>query len=241
MAQIIVSRRLENMVAFEKVAALFGNKRWAKEAHRGVIDAARKTKTQVQHAVRDQMAVKPGSYQSYVVRNMRLKNNAAMLSATIFASAKGGQITDFKGLRELSINSRLRTGNRSNLLPGAKYRRSKSMLGTVRSTVWNTPRIFKRSFASNGGYFALIRASGAKGNSTMPKAFWTHDSRSNQPRDAAGRFAPQGAQKWRTRRLRGPALNKELDQGKSAQVFLTFGPAELERQVMKRMTRLMKW
>lgn len=231
MAQIIVTKRLQNFRKFEKLAARLATPRALKSLHQGVINAGRKTKTQVQRAVRDQMAVAPGSYQKYVVANMRFRSNQAAMSATISASQKGGEITDFKGLKSLSSKGRA----------VRRYNPGKSFRGTIRSEVWNKARVFQRSFlGSSGKYLALIRG-GGKSNSTMPKEFWTHDSRSWQARSADGRFAKMGAQKWRVRRLRGPALNKELDQGQSVAKFLSFGPAELERQIEKRLETIMKW
>jgi len=232
MVRVIIERKMTNFVRFQELSKKAQSRSWRGELHKGVIDAARKTRTRVQKAVKEQMGVAPGSYQSYVVRNMRFRSNQADLSATISASAKGGQITDFKGLRSLGVGGRAaRVANRGRSFPGQ-----------VKSAVWNAPRVFQRSFmAASGGYFALIRASGARGNSTMPKAFWTHDSRSWQARDGQGQFAKMGAQKWRVRRLRGPAIGKELDKGQSLQVFLSYGPAELERQVMRRVERIMKW
>lgn len=228
--QIIVTKKLHHLIAFEEVVKKVGRKAFMTELGRGVIDAGRRTRTKVRKAVKEQMAIAPGSYQSYVVANTGLRNHGP-LSVGIWASAKGGQITDFKGLRSLSLKGRaIRKANRG-----------MSFKGQVRSSVWNAPRVFKRSFANNGGYFALIRANGARSNSTMPRAFWTHDARTNQARDSQGRFADTGAQKWRTRRLRGPAINKELDKGMTLQTFMTFGPEELERQTMKRIDRILKW
>lgn len=228
--RIIVEKRLRNLVEFKRISQYMGQKRFMTELGRGVIDAGRKVRTKVRKSVKEQMAVAPGSYQSYVVANTGLRNHGP-LAIGIWASAKGGQITDFKGLRALVAGGRAsRIANRG-----------QAFKGQVRSGVWNSPRVFKRSFHATGGYFALIRADGARSNSTMPRAFWTHDSRSNQPRDGQGRFAETGAQKWRVRRLRGPAINKELDKGQTLHTFLTFGPEELERQTMKRIERILKW
>lgn len=228
--QIVVTKHLGNLVKFNELPKLIAKPSSMRELQRGVIDAARKTRTKVRRAVKEQMGVAAGSYQSYVVANTGLRASGP-LSASIWASAKGGQITDFKGLRALSVTGRA----------AARANRGNSFKGTVRSQVWNNPRVFKRSFESNGGYFALIRANGAKSNSTMPKAFWTHGSRADQDRDSAGRFADTGAQKWRTRRLRGPAINKELDKGQTLATFMRYGPEELEAQTMKRLSRILKW
>lgn len=232
MARIIVTKKLKNFELFQQVSKKLGEPRLRKELHRAVIDAGRQTRTQVQRAVAQQMAVAPGAYQRYVVANMRFRSNQSQLSATLLASEKGGQITDFKGLRALKAGGRAsRVANRGRGFPGQ-----------VRSGVWNNSRVFKRSYeGAGGGYFALIRANGARGNSTMPKAFWTHDSRANQDRDAQGRFAKMGAQKWRTRRLRGPALNKELDKDQSLATFMRVGPEKLERLVTRKMVSIMKW
>lgn len=229
--QIVVSKNLGNLVKFNELPKLIARPSAMRDLHRGVIDAARKTRTKVRRAVRDQMGVKPGSYQSYVVANTGLRTSGPPLQASIWASAKGGQIDDFKGLRALAMNGRV----------SKAANRGKGFKGTVRSAVWGKPRVFKRSFADNGGFFALIRANGAKSNSTMPRAFWTHDSRANQPRDGEGQFAKTGAQKWRTRRLRGPAINKELDKGQTLATFMSYGPQELEAQTMKRLSRILKW
>jgi len=228
MVRVVIERNLKELTAFIGVSKRLQSRDWRGELHKGVIDAGRKTRTKVSKAVSQQMNVASGHYQSYVVANMRFRSNLGAMSATISASEKGGQITDFKGLRNLKMGGR------------AAKRGGGGPTGTVRSEVWGSSRVFKRSFASGGGFFALIRANGARGNSTMPKAFWTHDP-TGQARDAKGRFAATGAQKWRTRRLRGPAINKELDKDQSLQVFLTFGPAELDRQIDKRLVKIMKW
>jgi hypothetical protein len=39
----------------------------------------------------------------------------------------------------------------------------------------------------------------------------------------------------------GPALGRELDKDQSLQRFITFGPAELDRQVSKRAAKLMRF
>lgn len=232
MVRIVVEKRLQNLKKFGEIAHRMGQKRTIQHLHRGVISAAKKARTRVQRALKEQMAVAPGSYQKYIVANMRFRSNQTAMSATLMASAKGGEITDFKGLKSLSGKGRV--AKRAN--------RGKSFPGLVRSGVWNAPRVFQRSFEDGGRFLALIPKSGGGGSSsTMPKAFWTHDERSWQQRGADGRFTKMGSQRWRVRRLRGPAINKELDKGQSLATFMSYAPAELEREIEKRIVSIMKW
>lgn len=65
---VIVTKNLRHLVSFRKMVKNIGN--WKQEMHRGVIATGKKSKTQVQRAVSKQMAIAPGYYQSYVVRNI---------------------------------------------------------------------------------------------------------------------------------------------------------------------------
>jgi hypothetical protein len=111
--------------------------------------------------------------------------------------------------------------------------------GFIKSGVWNAPRTFKRSFAQGGMFLALIP--GGNGSGRLPKALWTYGHKPSQPRGPDGRFGASGAAGFKIRKLYGPALGKELDKDQSLKTFLTFGPAELEVQVAKRVAKLIRY
>lgn len=229
--QVVIVRHLANFVQFRRVAALIRDPSTRKELARGVTDAGRKTRTQVQKAVAKQMAVTAGGYQGYVVPNMRGISSEANLSFTIRATGKGSKITTYKGLRAMSPKGRA--------AKALNQGRNRMDFGYVRSAVWNNPRAFQRSFEQGGMYLALIPA--ANGSSRLPKALWTFGKKPYQPRSADGRFAAGGRQGFKVRRLFGPALGKELDKDQSLNVFLTYGPAELDRQISKRVAKFMRF
>lgn len=229
--QVVVTKKLTHFVRFQDIPKLIQRPNFRLELHRGVIDAGRKTRTQVQRAVAQQMAVNAGGYRGYVVPNMRGISRSSQLSFEIRGSGKGAPIETYKGLRALSPRGRVATA--------MKKGRSGIDKGFVRSGVWNSPRTFKRSFAQGGMFLALIPASGGSGR--LPKALWTYGHKPNQPRDAHGRFGPSGQAGFKIRKLYGPALGKELDKDQSLQTFLTFGPAELEVQVSKRIAKLIRY
>lgn len=155
----------------------------------------------------------------------------ARLEFDIRGSGKGAPIETYKGLRALSPRGKV----------AASFNQGRSGIdkGFVRSDVWNSPRTFKRSYAQGGGFFALIPAT--TGSGRLPKAFWTYGKKPTQPRDAMGRFGKSGAPGFKIRRLYGPALGKEIDKDDSLAIFLSFGPPELERQVTKRIAKLMRY
>lgn len=204
---------------------------WRQELSRGVTDAGRKTRTQVQKAVARQMAVTSGGYTGYVVPNMRGISSQAGLSFTIRATGKGSKIETYKGLRSLSP-----TGRAARAMNKGRDRLDR---GYVRSGVWNAPRTFKRSFEQGGIFLALIPS--ATGSSRLPKALWTFGLKPNQPRASDGRFAAGGRKGFKIRRLYGPALGKELDKDDSLETFLSVGPPELDRQITKRVAKLMRY
>jgi hypothetical protein len=228
MFQVVVTADLRGFTTFGQRMKLLSDGRWKLEASRGVEAAGKKTKTQVQRAVHNQMAVAPGNYQSYVVANTMGMPNRQMLSYTIRASMKGTDIKVYKGLSALS------TGGRT----AKRYNAGRTLFdkGFVKSGVWNNPRTFKRSFAQGGQYLSLIPGNGS---GRMPKQLWTFGSKPNQPRGANGRFGKSGQPGWKIRRLYGPALGKELPKDQSLQTFITFGPRELEDQVLKRIGKLL--
>jgi hypothetical protein len=196
--------------------------------YRGVVDAGRKMKTVAQKTVTKQMNLKAGQYQSYVVANTRGVGRQGILAYDIFSVKGGIRAENYKGLRSVAVKSRL----------NSKIQISDR--GSVRSDVWNNPRIFKRSFATKGGFYMMrSREAGVK----APRVLWTHDSRSWQPRSARGRFASTGTgPKWgKIRRLFGPALREEIPDGDSAAIFMAQAPAVLEEAVTKRITKLMRF
>ena len=230
--RVIVHKNLHNLLKFHEISKVLSSPSLHRELGRGVTDAGRKVKTKVQRAVKQQMAVKDGYYQSVVSSQTRGRSNARALAFHITASNKGQSIEAYKGLRALSP-----TGSAA-----ARLNQGRSALdaGTVRSGVWNRPRTFKRSFASGGGFFALRPSASGKTSSALPKQFWTFGDK-NMPRDSQGRFKSPGRGKFTVRRLYGPALGKELDKDHALQTFLVEGPKELEIQVRKRIERIMKW
>ena len=75
------------------------SKRWETEAFRGVVDAGRKTKTQVQKAVHHQMASRR---YSLVSANTRGTPKRAALAYEIWSPLRGQRIEEYKGLRALA-------------------------------------------------------------------------------------------------------------------------------------------
>lgn len=211
---------------------LLGSARGQNELHRGVVDAGRKVKTKVQRAVGQQMALKPGNYQGYVVAGTRGVPRKELLAYDIFGVKGGTDIEKYKGL--MSVKSGGRASRRMNA------GREISDQGTVRSAVWNNPRVFKRSFATSGGFFAM-RPPSAGTSKVAPRAFWTFGLKTGQPRGAGGRFAPSGVRYGKVRRLFGPSLMKEIPEGESLAIFLRHGPILLEEAVSKRLTKLMEF
>ncbi|MBO6755738.1 MAG: hypothetical protein JJ902_05395 [Roseibium sp.] len=229
--RIEVQLKTKHLMTFRKRVEFLANGKWRAEAHRGVVDAGRRTKTQVQKAVKKQMAVAPGHYQSYVVANTNGISRPGNLSFEISARKKGAKVQIYKGLRALSTQGR--TAKRYNA------GRDEFDRGFVKSSVWNAPRTFKRSFAREGGFFALRPST--KTSATLPKEFWTFGSKPDQPRDSKGRFRSKGRRGFLVRALYGPALGKELDKDLSLKTFLQVGPVELERHVVKRMAKILKY
>ena len=213
---------------FEKLAERLASQRAKVELQRGVVDAGRKIKTKVQRAVTHQMALRSGNYQSYVVAGTRGVSRPAILAFDIFGVKGGTDIEEYRGLKAV------RRGNRLNLGRKSMER------GTVRSAVWNNPRVFKRSFATDSGFYAIRPAS--EGTTTRaPKIFWTYGHKPGQPRGGDGRFAASNVQYGKIRRLFGPALLKEIPQDESLNVFLRDGPVLLEQAITKRVTKLMRF
>ncbi|MBC6714780.1 hypothetical protein H9Q09_01090 [Aurantimonas sp. DM33-3] len=233
MARIVVQKtNVKLVLSLRDRAALFGRGDWKKHANRGVIDAGRKTKTQVQRAVYRQMALKEGHYQRYVVSGTRGIPRKAQLAYEIFGVPGGQRIEIYKGLRAMKMSGA--AAARFNSGRGA------GDAGSVRSGVWNNPRVFKRSFATGSGFFALLPKS-AGGSGTAPKALWTFGAKPDQNRDDRGRFASSGIRYGKVRRLYGPALQKEIPKDASLATFLAVAPVELEQKVMKRLTPLMRF
>lgn len=225
-------QNLQFIGRFQGLAKILASERGRTELHRGVIDAGRKVKTKVQKATRDQMALKPGNYSSYVVAGTRGVPRKQNLSFEIFGVKGGAKIENYKGL--MSVKGGGRAARRMNA------GRSTSDQGTVRSGVWNNPRVFKRSFAGAGGFFAM-RPPSAGTSKVAPKALWTFGLKPGQTRGADGRFAPSGVRYGKVRRLFGPSLMKEIPEGDSLAVFMREGPALLEHAIAKRVTKLMRF
>lgn len=235
MALYRIDRRGQNLhliVKMSEISKALGSNKGRVEMQRAVTDAGRKARTRVQRAVRDQMGLKPGNYQSYVVQGTRGIPRRERLSFEIFGVKGGARVEQYKGL--MSIKRGGRASKRMNA------GRAASDQGTVRSAVWNNPRIFKRSFEGNGGFFAM-RPPRAGTLTRAPKALWTYGLKPGQPRGADGRFGPSGVRYGKVRRLFGPSLMKEIPVGKSRAVFMREAPILLEQAVKKRMAKLMRF
>lgn len=228
MRAVIGKSDLRHLISFIRLSERLSEKRLQQELFRGVVDAGRKTKTRVQRAVTKQMALKAGNYQGYVVANTRGIPRKQLLAYDIFGVKGGQSIELYKGLRAVSSANRLNAGRK-----GLER-------GTVRSSVWNNPRVFKRSFAGNGGMFTMLPPS-AGTSSRAPKALWTFGHKSSQPRGAGGKFASSGATYGKVRRLFGPSLMKEIPEDESLATFMADGPQLLEVAVSKRLTKLMRF
>lgn len=211
------------------MAKLLASPRAKSELMRGVIDAGRKTKTPVQKSVFSQMALKPGNYNSHVVAGTRGVPRKEILAYDIFGVKPGAKIEAYKGLRSVARDNKLNVGRKG------------IDKGTVRSGVWNNPRIFKRSFEGNAGGFYAMRPASAGTSTRAPKALWTFGLKVAQPRGARGRFASPNVHYGKVRRLFGPSLMMEIPEDQSLATFLTVGPVNLEQAVMKRVAKLMRF
>ena len=223
---VVEKQNVRLILSMQEKAKLLSSKRWEEDAFRGVVDAGRMTKTRVQRAVRHQMAmIKYG----FVAQNTRGTPKRAQLAYEIYAFKGGQKIEDYAGLKALSSGGRAAKRFNSN--------RAIDDRGFVRSGVWNKPRTFKRSFAHNGGFFAMLPG----GNrTTAPKSLWTYGLKPDQPRDGLGRFASPGRTYGRIRRLFGGALSKELAKDESLPTFQKVAPALLSEKVMKRLAKYLE-
>ncbi|RBO90502.1 hypothetical protein [Pseudochrobactrum asaccharolyticum] len=230
MKLVIGKSNLSALADLEKLAKRLEGPNLHNELHRGVVDAGRKTKTVVQRAVAKQMGLKAGRYQSYVAANTRGIPRKNILAYDIFGVKGGLSVDNYKGTRAASTGNKLNAG------------RATLERGTVRSSVWNNPRIFKRSFSDEktGGFFAILPASEGS-SSVAPKSLWTWGNKPNQKRGADGKFAKSGKKYGKVRQLFGPSLLKEIPEDQSLATFMTTGPQHLEREVMKRITKLMRF
>lgn len=224
-----VTRSGQNLIVvskFAKAADLLASPMAKREMYRGVVDAGRLMKTETQKVVTHQMALKPGMYVSYVVANTRGVGSEEALAYDIYGIKGGIKVENYRGLKAVSLTARL---NKRSAIPDR---------GMVRSSVWNNPRVFKRSFEFNGKFYMMrSRQAGVK----APRMFWTHDNRAWQPRSAGGKFASTGATWGKVRLLYGPSLMKEIPDGESAANFMARAPAILEFTVAKRLQKLMRF
>lgn len=228
MRLVVGKSGLGSLEDFTRLSAKLSSGKLGQELHRGVVDAGRRTKTPVQKAVMVQMALKPGKYQSYVVAGTRGVSRKEILAYDIFGVKGGAPITDYLGLKSVKASSRMNNG----LAAGDR--------GTVRSSVWNNPRIFKRSFATDANFYAMLPP-GEGASTRAPKAFWTFGRKPKQPRGAMGRFAKSGTKYGKVRKLFGPSLMKELPEDVSLATFYAVAPIHLEREVGKRLNKLMRF
>lgn len=226
---VVGKSNLKALRSFGDMATLLASPRVKQELLRGLSDAGRKTKTQVQKAVTRQMALKGGNYQSYVVANTRGVVRKDILAYDIFSVKGGIRAEEYKGMRAVSTRNRLNKGRRG------------TDRGEVRSGVWNNPRIFKRSFVGTTEGFYAFRPPSEGTASVTPKALWTFGRKPQQPRGADGKFQSTGVKYGKVRRLFGPALSKELPEDDSLATFMKLGPSQLEHVVAKRLTKLMRF
>ncbi len=215
MQLIVVRQRLELVASMQESARVLASRRWQQEAFRGVVDAGRRTKTEVQRAVHKQMATKR---YGLVSASTRGSPKWANLAFEIYGVTGGQRIEEYKGLQVL------------------KSAGGQADSGAVRSGVWNSHRVFQRSFAAKGGFFALLPGGTGK---VAPRVLWTYGSKPGQPRDASGRFAPSGKTYGRVRRLFGPSLMKEIVKDEALATFERVGPPLLADKVLSRMNRLL--
>jgi hypothetical protein len=150
MRLVLEKQNAHLIVTLRERAKILASKRWETEAFRGVVDAGRKTKTQVQKAVHHQMATRR---YSLVSANTRGTPKRAALAYEIWSPLRGQRIEEYKGLRALA-----QSGAAAVLMD---HGRSALDQGFVRSGVWNAPRTFKRSFAATSGFFTLLPGGGS--------------------------------------------------------------------------------
>lgn len=222
------TRDISVLRSFGKMTERLSSPQFRNAVHNGIVDAGRRTKTSVQRAVYKQMNLKAGNYQGYVVAGTRGVPRKAILAYDIFGVKGGAAIEQYRGLRSVSRGNRMNVG------------RSASERGAVRSGVWNNPRIFKRSFATKGGFYAMLPP-GEGASTRAPRALWTYGLKSNQPRGTGGKFASSGVKYGKVRRLFGPSLMKEIPEDQSLATFLREGPQQLELHVGKRVEKLMRF
>lgn len=234
MARVVVEKDLKNFQLFRRVPRRLKGPEFETELHRAVTDTGRKTLTLVRRTARIQMNLKPGFYNSYVVANTRGTPVKSELAYYIEGGKKGGSIFMYRGLK----------GGRR-LTKNGGYSLKALQQGRVQSAVWNVPRLFKRSWASGRGWYAMLPGGGHK----APRMLWTYGRKPNQGRDSYGRFTSTGAKYGKIRRLFGPSLWKELRDANTQKKgpnlihiqFMRFAPVELEKQVTKRITKFMKF
>jgi len=214
---------------FARMSEALASDRGRTEMNRGVIDAGRKVKTLVQRAVSHQMALNPGTYQSYVVGGTRGIPRQQILAFDIFGVKGGTDAASYKGLRAVSAGNTLNKGRKG-------FER-----GTVKSSMWNQPRIFKRSFATAKGDFYAVRPASEGTTSTAPRIFWTFGKKADQPRGPRGRFAKSGQKYGKIRRLYGPSLMMEIPEDESLETFMAQGPQILAVSVERRLVKLMRF
>ena len=226
MRLVVKKQNIHLVLSMRERAQLLGNGRWREEAFRGVVDAGRMTKTRVQRSTKKQMALLK---YSPVVAGTRGTPVRTKLAYEIYSYKGGLPVQEYAGLRAVSEKGRA----------AKRFNASRSIddRGFVRSGVWNAPRTFKRSFAANGGFYAMLPP---KDGIKAPRILWTHDDRSWQPRDAGGRFGETGTKYGKVRRLFGGALRKELVKDQALATFYKVGPVLLEQKVTKRMARFLK-
>lgn len=218
--RIVLTGDFRSLKSFTKLSGRLADGAWKREAHRGVVDAGRKVRTQVQKAAFKQAAYRAGTYSKNVASETRQRNDEASLSTAIFGVKGGLRIDEYRGLK---------------VLRGSKTLTS----GAVRSGVWQNPRVFDRSFATPSGYFATLPGGGQ--STTAPKIMWSFGAKPGQPRDVDGRFQSTGKTYGKIRRLAGPSLKKELVQDESLAVFHREAPVQLSEKVNKRLEKIMRF
>lgn len=228
MRYVVRGENVKAIVQFRDLSLILKNKKFYPEVQRGMIDARRRTQTQVQRTVFKQMALKPGNYQNYVVKHTR-GVTATPLRQEIFSYRGGQKIEAYKGLKSLAP--------RGEAIRRLNQGRDPADKGSVTSSVWNKQRVFKRSFAYGSGWFAMLPGKTHK----APRMFWTFGAKKNQPRGPDGRFSQSTARYGKIRRLFGPALSKEIPQGDSLDTFQRVAPVMMQKHIGKRLAKIMKY
>ena len=141
MRLIVERQRLELVASMQESARLLASRRWQEGAFRGVVDPGRRTKTQVQRAVHEQMATKRYGLVSAKTRGTPKR---AELVFEIHGVTGGQRIEQYKGLQVL------------------KSAGGQAETGSVQSGVWNAPEFFSARSQPRKASLPCCRAAAAR-------------------------------------------------------------------------------